>query len=117
VEREEFLNVGVIVFCLQQRVLEARVRFEEERFAGLWPELDLDRVGLHLRAICEICAGAEGAGPIARLSQRERFHWLVAPRNTIIQVSAVHTGLAESPEGIADRLLETMVPRLGGAAG
>lgn len=112
VEREEFLNAGVIVFCLQKKVLEARMLFEEERYVALWPELDVERVRLQLRAICDVCAGKESAGPIARLSQRERFHWLVAPRNTVVQVSAVHTGLAEEPGGVADRLLERLV---GGA--
>ena len=110
VEREEFLNAGVIVFCLQKKVLEARVRFDEQRFLALWPELDVERVRLQLRAICDICAGKESAGPIARLSQRERFHWLVAPRNTVIQVSAVHTGLADDAADVADRLLERLVP-------
>lgn len=113
VEREEFLNAGVIVFCLQKRVLEARVRFEEARFLALWPELDVERVRLQLRAICDVCAGKESAGPIGRLSQRERFHWLVAPRSTVIQVSAVHTGLAEEFEGLAERLLERMVAAKG----
>ncbi len=113
VEREEFLNAGVIVFCLQKKVLEARVRLEEHRFLALWPELDVERVRLQLRAICDVCAGKESAGPIARLSQRERFHWLVAPRNTVIQVSAVHTGLTEEPGGVADRLLEQLVASKG----
>ena len=111
VEREEFLNAGVIVFCLQKKVLEARVRFDEQRFLALWPELDVERVKLQLRAICDVCAGKESAGPIARLSLRERFHWLVAPRNTVIQVSAVHTGLSEEPESVADRLLEQLVSK------
>ena len=111
VEREEFLNAGVIVFCLQKKVLEARVRFDEQRFLALWPELDVERVKLQLRAICDVCAGKESAGPIARLSLRERFHWLVAPRNTVIQVSAVHTGLSEEPEGVADRLVEQLVSK------
>jgi Protein of unknown function (DUF3037) len=110
VEREEFLNAGVIVFCLQKKVLEARVRFDEERFLVLWPDLDVERVRLQLRAMCDICAGKESAGPIARLSQRERFHWLVSPRNTVIQVSAVHTGLADDASDVADRLLERLVP-------
>jgi hypothetical protein len=61
VEREEFLNAGVIVFCLQKKVLDARVRFDEERFLALWPELDVERVKLQLRAICEVCAGKESA--------------------------------------------------------
>ena len=109
VEREEFLNAGVIVFCLQKRVLEARVRFDEARFLALWPELDVERVRLQLRAICDVCVGKESAGPIGRLSQRERFHWLVAPRSTMIQISPVHSGLCESPEAALQKMFQQIV--------
>lgn len=98
VEREEFVNAGVILFCLEKDFLAARVEVDEPRLRALWPGLDLELVRAHLLAIPEICAGNAEAGPIARLSLRERFHWLVAPRSTMIQVSPVHTGLCEHPE-------------------
>jgi hypothetical protein len=66
-------------------------------------------VRAHLAAIPTICVGGEQAGPIGRLSQRERFYWLVAPRSTVIQISPTHTGTARDPEGVVERLLETMV--------
>jgi hypothetical protein len=112
VERGEFINAGVIVFCLQHRFLEARVQVDEARLKALWPEVDLELVRKHLEAIPRICAGDVTAGPIARLSQRERFHWLVSPRSTIIQVSPVHSGLCEEPgqtvEQLSRRLLEVV---------
>jgi hypothetical protein len=109
VERGEFINAGVIVFCLERRFLEARVEVDEARLRALWPELDIELVRKHLEAIPRIAAGDVSAGPIARLSQRERFHWLVSPRSTIIQVSPVHSGLCEVPgramEQLSQRLL------------
>ena len=105
VERGEFINAGVVVFCLERRFLEARVVVDEARLNALWPEIDLELVRRHLEAIPKIAAGDPTAGPIAKLSQRERFHWLVSPRSTIIQVSPVHTGLCdEEPEGMLEDL-------------
>jgi hypothetical protein len=98
VERGELVNAGVILFCLGKDFLQARVEVNEPRLRALWPEIDLDLVRQHLEAIPKICAGAPDAGPIGRLSLRERFHWLVAPRSTMIQVSPVHTGLCDEPE-------------------
>ncbi len=105
VERQEFLNVGVIVFCLERRLLEAKVQVDEARLRTLWPMLDLETVKQHADAVVRICAGDETAGPVAQLSQRERFQWLIAPRSTIIQTSAVHTGiLTEEDDSLTDRL-------------
>jgi hypothetical protein len=109
VEREEFVNAGVILFCLERDFLAARVEVDEPRLRALWPEVDLELVGQHLTAIPKICAGSPDAGPIARLSLRERFHWLVAPRSTMIQVSPVHAGLAGSPERALDELFTQAV--------
>ncbi len=97
VERGEFINAGVIVFCLEQRFLAARVEVDEARLRALWPEVDVELVRKHLEAIPKIAAGDTSAGPIARLSQRERFHWLVSPRSTMIQVSPAHSGLCGEP--------------------
>jgi hypothetical protein len=109
VDREEFLNIGVILFCLEKRFLAARVHIDNERLAAVWPDLDLDLVRQHAEAFVKICRGDADAGPIARLSQRERFHWLVAPRSTMIQVSAVHTGLSDDPEAALDQLVRELV--------
>jgi hypothetical protein len=93
VERQEFINAAVIVFCLEKRYLAARVHFDAARLNALFPDADADLIREHLEAIPRICAGDPAAGPIARLSQRERFHWLVSPRSTVIQPSPVHTGV------------------------
>lgn len=109
VEREEHVNAGVILFCLERDFLGARVEVNEPRLRALWPEIEIELIRQHLEAIPRICAGGPDAGPIGRLSLRERFHWLVAPRSTIIQVSPVHAGLCESPERALDELFRQMV--------
>lgn len=109
VEREEFVNVGVIVSCPAKGFLEARVELDEQRVTALDPSLDLESIRAHLATIPAICAGGEQAGPIGQLPQRERFHWLVAPRSTTIQVSAVHTGSCADPTEVLEHLLNTMV--------
>src|ERR1700712_1772944 len=87
VERGEFINAGVVLFCSELRFLSARTRFDQDRLRALWPDLDLQTLAAHLEAFEKICAGEQSAGPIAQLTQRERFHWLVAPRSTVIQLS------------------------------
>jgi hypothetical protein len=109
VEREEFINVGVIVSCPAMRFLEARVELDEQRLMAMDSTLDIESIRAHLATIPAICAGGEQAGPIGRLSQRERFHWLVAPRSTIIQMSPVHSGSCKNPTAVLDHLLDAMV--------
>ena len=109
VERQEFVNAGVIVWCQEQEFLEARVELDEARLRMLDPAVDLDAVRRHLASFAIICAGGSDAGPIGKLPKRERFDWLVAPRSTIIQTSAVHSGRCDDVSATLDRLLDTMV--------
>jgi len=109
VDREEFINVGVIVACPAKDFLEARIELDESRLLAFAPTLDLEAIRRHLTSIPLICAGGPAAGPIGRLSPRERFHWLVAPRSTIIQVSKVHTGRCTEFGSVPEQLLEKMV--------
>ena len=109
VEREEFVNAGVILFCLEQKFLQALVHVDDSRILALCPDLDLNIVRQHLDAFPNICAGQPDAGPIARLSLRERFQWLVAPRSTVIQISPVHSGLCERPESVLQGLFRQLV--------
>jgi len=104
VERQEFINAGVVVFCLAKNVLAARIHLDEHRLKALWPSVDVELVRQHLEAIPRICAGDPTGGPVACLSQRERFHWLTAPRSTIIQPSPVHTGICDETDGVLERL-------------
>jgi hypothetical protein len=109
VDREEFLNVGVIISCPAKDFLEARIELDEARLLAFDPTLDIEAIRNTLASIPRICAGGPDAGPIGQLSQRERFHWLVAPRSTIIQTSRAHTGRCTDPDPIAERLLDRMV--------
>jgi Protein of unknown function (DUF3037) len=109
VEREEFINAGVIVSCPQKDFLEARVELNEQRLLALDPGINLETVRAHLASIPRICAGGPEAGPIGQLPRRERFHWLVAPRSTIIQVSPVHMGRCGDLEATLEHLLNVMV--------
>ena len=109
VDREEFLNVGVIISCPAKDFLEARIELDESRLLAFDPTLDIEAIRNHLASIPRICAGGPDAGPIGQLSQRERFHWLVAPRSTIIQTSRVHTGRCIDPDPVSERLLDRMV--------
>jgi len=109
VDREEFINAGVILFSKTCQFLAARVVVDEKRLRALAPEVDLDLVWRHLDAIPRICAGEEDAGPIARLSLSERFQWLVSPRSTMIQVSPVHGGFADDPVARLDELFARLV--------
>lgn len=109
VERGERVNVGVVVFCRPLRYLAARTALDERRLAALWPELDPATVRPHLAALERIAAGDAGAGPIAKLDPSERFHWLASPSSTIIQPSAVHTGLCDDPAAELSKLFRTLV--------
>ena len=109
VDREEFINAGVILSCPDRSFLEARIKLNEARLLALDPGVDLDLVRNHLATIPVICRGGEGAGAIGQLPQRQRFHWLVAPRSTVIQTSPVHTGRCDDPAAALDHLVATMV--------
>jgi hypothetical protein len=109
VEREEFVNAGVIVHCRTLRFLGARVIVDRARLAALAPGADLDAIERALAVIPRVCAGDADAGPVARLPQPDRFHWLVNPRSTVIQTSPVHTGLCEDPAAALERVFAAMV--------
>jgi hypothetical protein len=97
VEREEFVNAGVILHAPGARFLGCEVALDAARLRALAPDLDPAQVCRHLDAFRAICAGDRAAGPIAALPAAERFHWLVAPRSTVIQTSPVHGGVADDP--------------------
>ena len=111
VEREEFVNVGVIVSCEATKFLEARIELDESRVLALDPAVDLAAVRAHLETIPRICRGEPGSGPIGALPLRARFHWLTAKRSAIIQTSPVHVGRCVEPCDIAEHLLAKMVRR------
>lgn len=116
VEREEFINAGAIVYCRAKGFLEARVELERGRLAALYPVADEAELDEHLEAIIRICQGGAAAGPIGELSQPERFHWLVAPRSTVVQTSPMHSGLCGDPARALEHLMATMVRLSEGAS-
>jgi hypothetical protein len=104
VEREEFINAGVVAFCLEKRYLGAQINLSEKRLRALWPDIDVELAREHADAVRRICEGDPTAGPIAQLSQRERFHWITAPRSTLVQASPVHTGICDGTDELLERL-------------
>jgi hypothetical protein len=108
-DREEFVNVGVIVFCRTRGFLRAVVELDAPRLQSLGPVSDFDALAVALAARVRIAEGDATAGPVAELPQSERFHWLVAPSSTMIQTSAVHSGLCEDPDETLRRLFASLV--------
>lgn len=109
VEREEFVNAGVILLCRPLRFLDCRIELDEARLLALAPDCDIIAVRIQLALIPAICAGGPAAGELASLDQPERFRWLAAPRSTVMQVSPVHTGLCDDPQIALDDLFERLV--------
>jgi hypothetical protein len=113
VDRGELINAGVILSCPAVDFLEARIELDESRLLALDPTIDLEATRVNLEMIPRVCRGGAEAGPIGELPQRSRFHWLVSPRSTIIQLSPVHTGRTDDPAKALERLLDTMVRSAG----
>ena len=114
VERGELLNVGVVLFAREQEFLSARVELDRRRLRALAPDVDVEAVERHLRTFQAISDGLAAGGPVAALPASERFHWLVAPRSTIIQTSPVHVGRSAEPrQALEDLLAEFVRPPVG----
>lgn len=111
VERGEFLNAGIILSCDVERILLAGIELDEKALLAIDSRVDMELVKSALQTIPAICAGGEAAGEIGRLAARARFHWLVAPRSTIVQTSPVHTGQCTEPAAALNHLMQTMVRR------
>lgn len=109
VEREEFINVGILLSCERSGYLQARIELDEARVRALDPGIDLDSLRRHLDTIPRICEGGAQAGPIGLLPKRARFHWLTAKRSAIIQTSPVHMGKCGDMDAILEHLLDRMV--------
>jgi hypothetical protein len=110
VDRDERINAGVILFCPAAGFLGCRIALDEQRLRALAPDVDVAAVNAQLDAVRGVCAGDGGAGPIARLSASERFHWLSTPRSTVVQPSAAHAGLSDDPAAALEKLFAASVP-------
>lgn len=109
VEREEFLNVGVVLFCTTKKFLKVRYTLPEARLQALCPHVAMVDIHEHLQAFERICGGGDGSGPIGKLTIAERFRWLTATRSTIVQTSRVHPGLCDDPQQMLDKLFLQLV--------
>ncbi|MBS1530633.1 MAG: DUF3037 domain-containing protein [Bacteroidetes bacterium] len=109
VEREEFLNVGVILYCPSMKFLQCLCSLDENRFDAFAGKADAEEIKAHLHAFAEICRGSEDGGPIARLDLASRFRWLTATRSTVVQTSKVHPGLSGNPAKTLEKLYEELV--------
>ncbi len=109
VERDEFINVGVALYCRKQRYAQVKIYVDEVKCRTLDPEIDLELIAKHLDSFQRICVGDKEGGRLAALEQAERFRWLTAKRSTTIQCSAVHPGLCISAEKTHQELFEKLV--------
>ena len=113
VERGERLDAGIVLLRRPRRYLAAQVRLDEELSRRLAPGMDLEPIRRHLELVPRLCAGDPAAGPMAHLDQAERFHWIVAPSSTVVQASAVHTGVTSDPAATLEGLMARLVLRPG----
>ncbi|MEP7279789.1 MAG: DUF3037 domain-containing protein [Bacteroidota bacterium] len=109
VEREEFLNVGVVLYCPKQKFLQVAFHLDGERIKAFACELDIPEVGQYLQAFEKICAGTKDSGPIGKLPVADRFRWLTATRSTVVQTSKTHTGLCLDLKETLNRLYNQLV--------
>ncbi len=109
VERGEFVNVGVIVWCAPMRYLKAKLLVDEKKVRALDPNTDIDAIQAGVAAIVTACKGGPEAGDLGKLSLSERFNWLVAPRSTILQTSPVHIGRGDDLDGALEKIFDEMV--------
>lgn len=109
VEREEFLNAGIVVYCREQGFLRMKFRVDEERLTCFSPAVDCAAVQHYLVAFEKICDGSPDSGPIGSLDIASRFRWLTAMRSTVVQTSRVHPGLCENAEEVLEKLFEKHV--------
>lgn len=109
VERGEFVNAGVVLFCPTEAFLESRIELDCERLRAIYPAVDCELIQNHLESVPRICRGGAEGGPIGQLPQRARFHWLVAPRSTMVQMSPVHAGIGDDLHAAMELLLKKLV--------
>jgi hypothetical protein len=111
VERGEFVNAGIILSCDLERFLQARIELDETALLAIDAQADLELIRRTLATIPALCAGGAAAGDLGALSARQRFHWLVAPRSTMVQTSPVHTGQCTDLDSALLHLTQMMVTR------
>jgi hypothetical protein len=109
VEREEFLNIGIVLFCAKQKFLQAKYFINYSRLTSFCGEIDIEELKQHLHSFERICTGEKEAGPIGQLDMASRFRWLTATRSTVVQASKVHPGFCIDARETLDKLFEQLV--------
>jgi hypothetical protein len=109
VEREEFINVGVILYCGPLKFLRTKISLNKERIKTFCQEVECDELEAYIHSFERISTGGKNSGPIGELSPAERFRWLTATRSSIVQTSKVHPGLTDNPQHMLDRLFDQLV--------
>jgi hypothetical protein len=109
VEREEFLNVGIILFCARKKYLRSLFVLDKTRLSAFAGEMDLEVLNENLIAFTRLCSGGKDGGPIGQLDLPSRFRWLTAMRSTVVQTSRVHPGFCNDPEEKLQQLLQEQV--------
>jgi len=109
VEREEFMNVGVILFCKQLQSIDIKIEFNTDKLLALDSKADVNQIKENLRAFEMIANGAKDSGPIGEYGPAERFRWLTATRSTIVQCSKIHPGFCDEPKQALSKIFEEMV--------
>ena len=111
IEREEFVNAGLVLFCRSRRYLRARTSLDVDRLRALRPNADATALLAQLALVEQIAAGKVESGPLAEMSQSERFHWLTTPRSTVVQPGPIHGGMADDPDATFEHLYTTLIDR------
>ena len=109
VEREEFLNAGIVLYCKKEKYLNTMITLNKDRLRTFRPDIDIDEVEEHLRSFERICAGGDDAGPIGKLDVASRFRWLTATRSTVVQTSKVHPGFCTDLKEALSKLHHQLV--------
>lgn len=111
IEREEFVNAGIIMFDRERRFLAARTHLDSAALAALEPGCDVEGIRAQLELLEAIASGTTPVAPFAAMTQTERFHWLTTPRSTLVQSGPLHAGVTDDPAATFDHLFEVMVTR------
>ena len=109
VDREEFLNIGVILYCAKQKFLGVTFELNQNKINNLFPDTDLEEIRNHLKTFEKICRGDIDGGPISKLIAAERFRWLTATRSTVLQTSKVHPGFTMNADETLQKLFSQLV--------
>ena len=113
IEREEFLNAGLVLFCRARRYLRARASLDADRLASILADADASAIREQLGLVERIAAGEVEVGKLGSMSQSERFHWLTTPRSTVVQPGPIHGGMTDNPAATFEHLYATLVERAG----